>query len=86
MVNQSTQFNQITADRTGTPTAPLTRANPELPSTSSGNQAFLQPITSLYTKLLFPTISNLLGYPDYLAVMKAELIIKPVQGTYSPDL
>jgi Domain of unknown function (DUF4270) len=84
VVNQSTQFNQITADRTGTPTAPLSRANPELPSASSANQAFVQPITSLYTKLLFPSISNLLGYQDYLAVMKAQLTIKPVAGTYSP--
>lgn len=86
LVNQFTQFNQISANRAGTPTAPLTQANPELPSTASGNQAFLQPITSIYTKLLFPTISDLLGYPDYLAIMKAELIIKPVQGTYSPTL
>jgi hypothetical protein len=84
MVNQFTQFNQITYDRTGTPTAPLTQANPELPSTASGNQAFFQPISSIYTKLLFPTISDLQGYQDYLAVMKAELIIKPVVGTYSP--
>jgi Domain of unknown function (DUF4270) len=84
LTNAATQFNQITVDRTGTPTQSLSEANPELPSTSSGNQAFLQPITSLYVKLLFPTITNLLAYQDYLAVMKAQLIIKPVQGTYSP--
>jgi len=84
IVNAATQFNQISVDRTGTPTQSLSEANPELPSTSSGNQAFLQPITSLYVKLLFPTITNLLAYQDYLAVMKAELIVKPVQGTYSP--
>jgi Domain of unknown function (DUF4270) len=86
VVNQFTQFNQIRYDRTGTPTAPLNAFNPELPSTSSGNQAYLQPITSLYVKLLFPTISNLLGYQDYLAVMKAELVVKPVAGSYSPTL
>jgi hypothetical protein len=79
-----TQFNHIPYDRTGTPTAPLNALNPELQSTASGNQAYLQPITSLYVKLLFPTISNLQGYQDYLAVMKAELIIKPVAATYSP--
>ena len=84
VVNQFSQFNQITADRTGTPTEKVNRATPELQSTASGNEAFLQPITSLYIKLLFPTISNLAGYPDYLAVMKATLELKPVQGTYSP--
>jgi len=84
IVNQFTQFNQIKADRIGTPTEKLTRFTPELQSTASGNQSFLQPISSLYVKLLFPTISNLASYQDYLAVMKAELVIKPVQGTYSP--
>jgi hypothetical protein len=84
IVNQNTQFNQIKANRIGTPTEKLTRFTPELQSTASGNQAFLQPITSLYVKLLFPTISNLATYPDYLAIMKAELVVKPVQGTYSP--
>ncbi|HEY8735229.1 MAG TPA: DUF4270 family protein [Puia sp.] len=84
VVNQYSQFNHITSDRTGTPTQNINRQSPELQSTVSGNEAFLQPITSLYIKLLFPTIYNLPTYPDYLAVMKAELIIKPVQGTYSP--
>jgi len=83
-VNQFSQFNQITANRTGTPTEKLNRQTPELQSTASGNEAFLQPITSLYIKLLFPTIGNLATYPDYLAIMKATLEIKPVQGTYSP--
>ena len=83
-VNQFSQFNQITANRAGTPLASISQANPVLQSTSTGNQAFLQPITSIYTRLLFPTVSDLLGYQDYLAVMKAELIIKPVAGTYSP--
>jgi hypothetical protein len=84
VVNQYSQFNQIKADRSGTPTEKVNSLTPELQSTASGNEAFLQPITSLYIKLLFPTISNLAGYPDYLAVMKATLELKPVQGTYSP--
>ena len=84
IMNPSTQFNQISADRTGTPLQLLNAANPEISSRATGNQAFFQPATAVYTKLLFPTITNLLTYQDYLAVMKAELIIKPVQGTYSP--
>jgi len=83
-VNQFSQFNQITANRAGTPTQNINRQTPELQSTASGNEAFLQPITSLYIKLLFPTIGNLASYPDYLAIMKATLELKPVQGTYSP--
>ncbi len=86
VVNQTTQFNQISVDRIGTPTQGLNAKNPELPATSSNNMAFFQPITSLYVKLLFPTISTLQGYPDYVTVMRADLTLKPVQGTYSPTL
>ena len=86
VVNFPNQFNHITVDRTGTAVEKISRANPELPSTSTGNQVFLQPITSLYVKMLFPTITNLLGYQDYLSVLKAQLIIKPVSGSYSPTL
>lgn len=82
--NRYNQFNSITADRAGTPTEAITRRNPEVLSTATGNAAYLQPTTSLYVKLLFPTIDRLLQYPDYLSVMKAELTIKPVEGTYSP--
>jgi hypothetical protein len=84
IMNPFSQFNQISADRSGTPLQLLNAANPEISSRATGNQAFFQPATAVYTKLLFPTITNLLTYQDYLAVMKAELIIKPVQGTYSP--
>ena len=84
VINGRLQFNQITANRSGTPTEPLGQSYTELASTASGNQAYMQPITSLYVKLLFPTISNIYGYPDYLALMKAELVVKVVQGTYSP--
>jgi hypothetical protein len=82
--NKSNQFNEIYADRTGTPLEGIGRNNIEIPSTASGNAAYLQPITSMYVKLLFPTITRLLQYPDYLSIMHAELTIKPVEGTYSP--
>ena len=82
--NKNNQFNNISVDRTGTPAETISRQNPEIPSAASGNASYLQPATSIYIKLLFPTISNLLQYPDYLSVMKAELTVKPVDGTYSP--
>src|SRR5665213_1580756 len=83
-VNKNNQFNQISYDRSGTAIQSISQQNIEIPSGATGNAAFLQPITSLYVKLLFPTISDLLHYSDYLSVMKAQLIIKPVDGTYSP--
>jgi hypothetical protein len=84
--NLNTQFNRITADRSATQLASLSHLTPELQSTATGNKAFLQPITSLYTKIIFPSLSNLPLFPDYVALMKAELVVKPAQGTYSPIL
>ncbi len=83
-VNKPNQFNRITADRTGTPIQNISEQNPEIVSTATGNAAYLQPSTALYVKLLFPTLGNLLQYPDYLSVLRATLTIKPVDGTYSP--
>lgn len=82
--NKSNQFNNIYVDRTGTPVQGIGSQHPEIPSTASGNAAYLQPSTGIYVKLLFPNINALLQFPDYLSVMKAELRIKPVDGTYSP--
>jgi len=60
------------------------RQHPEILSTASGNASYLQPSTGIYVKLLFPNINSLLQYPDYLSVMRAELKIRPVEGTFSP--
>jgi hypothetical protein len=82
--NKSNQFNNIYADRTGTPVESIGRQHPEIPSTASGNASYLQPSTGIYVKLLFPNINTLLQYPDYLSVMRAELKINPVEGSFSP--
>jgi Domain of unknown function (DUF4270) len=82
--NKQNQFNQITFDRTNSPAAGIDSLHTEVPSESTGNVSFEQTATGLYTKLLFPTISSLLQYQDYLSVLKAELTIRPVQGSYSP--
>ncbi len=78
------QFNHIATNRTGTPSAPIDSIHNEISSQNTGNASFEQTATGLYTKLLFPTISGLLQYQNYLSVLKAELTIRPVQGTYSP--
>ena len=82
--NKSNQFNQISYDRTGTPTMVIDSLNNDVPSTATNNAAYIQGTTGLQAKIKFPTISALLQYPDYLSVLKAELTIKPVEGTYSP--
>ena len=82
--NKAVQFNQISYDRSGSPSVPIDSLNPEVPTTATGNVGFIQSSTGLSVKLRFPTISALLQYPDYLSILKAELTIKPVEGSYSP--
>lgn len=83
--NKAYQFNHIWADRTGTAISAIAPGNNEIPSGATGNAGYVQSATGLQVKLRFPTIGNLLQYPDYLSILKAELIIRPVNGTYSPN-
>jgi hypothetical protein len=93
--NKAYQFNQISVDRSGTPLAIIknlqaTRPNPllpvEAPSTSTNNEVFVQGATGIQTKIIFPYILNILGFTDYIGVYKAQLILKPINTTFSPEL
>ena len=91
--NRAHQFNQISIDRSGTPLQALvnaqnSRPNPliyaEAPSSALGNAGYVQSATGIQLKLMFPNMAGLINLPDYLGVLKAELILKPVPGSYSP--
>lgn len=93
--NNQHQFNQITVDRTGTPLEILSslqskRPNPLIPTEASsaltGNTVFVQGISGIQTKITFPNIANLLNLPDYIGIMKAQLILKPINGSFNPTL
>ncbi len=81
--NQALQFNQIQYDRTGTGLTILGPANREAESTLTNNMAFVQSATGLEAKIRFPTLRNLLQRPDYAQILKAELDILPVRGSFS---
>ncbi|MDR3713013.1 MAG: DUF4270 family protein [Puia sp.] len=87
--NKAYQFNSITTDRTATPLNNLVlpvqpvQAPPETPSTATGNNAYLQPLTGLKIKMTFPYLSTILLRPDYLSILRAQLIVKPKIGTYN---
>jgi Domain of unknown function (DUF4270) len=83
--NKSHQFNHIWFDRSGTALAALNGSNREIPSTATNNVSYIQSITGVETKIKFPTIWKLPQLPDYLSVLKAVLIVKPVLGSYSPS-
>ncbi|WP_205504254.1 DUF4270 family protein [Rufibacter psychrotolerans] len=78
-------YNQIEADRTGTPLASLTANGNTLSSSAAGNRTYLQAGAGLVTKITMPHLANfrktLSGASQHLAINKAELIIPVVQST-----
>lgn len=77
------QFNQVTADRSGTVLNNLPNRNPEIPSEQLQNAAYVQSATGLMAKVRFPTLRNLLQVTQYGNILKAELIIKPLNTSYN---
>jgi hypothetical protein len=76
-------FSHITADRTGTPIASLGPNNNRISSAQTGNAAFSQFITGSMVKIRFPYLRSLKNLPNFVKIISAQLIIKPVAKTYS---
>lgn len=68
------RFNQISANRAGTPLASL-RPGQSLPATVTG-RTYVQNGTGITTKLQFPTLTNLLA-TGRVAINRADLVIAP---------
>ncbi len=82
-INQANyQFNNITIDRSGSPIAALGPTNKQLLSSATQNAGFSQYITGSIAKLRFPYIRDLYQLPNFIKIIKAQLIIKPVQGSF----
>jgi hypothetical protein len=91
--NAAFQFNQVSFDRTGTALTAfngLPRPNPVVPlevqSSATNHAAYVQSMTGLQAKVLFPTVFSLTQFSDYISLLRAELILKPVPGSYNPLL
>jgi len=85
LTNKAHQFNHITADRSGISNIALkgiNSVNNEIPSTATGNMAYCQPLSGLMTKIHFYSINDIQKQPNYVKVLKAELILKPVMGSF----
>lgn len=87
--NKSYQFNNVTADWTGTALAKLAKPTqygqppPATPSTSTANASYIQTIGGLNVKLTFPSLNAIAHRPDYLGVLRAQLTVRPVPGSYN---
>ena len=74
------QFNNIVSDRTGMPIATLNSSR-SLSSAKTNNAGFAQYITGAMVKIRFPYLRDLYLLPNFVKIIKAELIIKPVQNS-----
>ncbi len=85
LTNKSHQFNNISINRTtGTAAIQLLGTGKRvIPSTASNNTSYTQAATGSMIKFTFPTIRSIPMLPNYAKLLKATLIVKPLQGSYS---
>lgn len=79
---ENKQFNNIITNRTGTAIAALGPSNRQIFSTQTQNKSYSQYITGVLTKVRFPYARNLLQLDNFTKLLKAELVLRPVNGTY----
>jgi hypothetical protein len=83
------QWNYITNDRTGSPIASLvtptnvTQPPPTTPSSATGHASYVDNILGLTTKLTFPYLNSISQRPDYIGLLRAQLTIVPLAGSFS---
>ncbi|MBI3882907.1 MAG: DUF4270 family protein, partial [Sphingobacteriales bacterium] len=83
---ESNQFNNITINRTSpiiSPIASLSGSNRELLSSQTGGAGFGQYVTGSMVKISFPYLRNLLQLNNFVKIVKAELIIKPLNNSFT---
>lgn len=81
----SYQFNNYSYDKTGTNlTGFISKKTMVLPSTQTGNQAYLHDNSGLYPILNIPAIFSIKDLHPYVQVIKAELTIEPSLINYGP--
>ena len=83
-INTNTnQFNNIEADRTGTPIAALGVGNRQLFSGQTNHAGFSQYISGAVAKIRLPYLRNILQLNDFVKIIRADLIITPVKNSFS---
>lgn len=77
------QFNAISLDKSGTLIQNLPASNSSLSSLLTNNQGYIQSGTGVACRIDFPNIKQLKYISDNGAIVDAELILKPVNNSYS---
>jgi hypothetical protein len=78
--NVGLQYNQLTLSN---PVVNFpTQQRQKLPAQESNNQTYIQAGTGIVTRIEVPYLKNLLALHDNILIMKAELQLEPVRGSY----
>ncbi|TRX42370.1 DUF4270 family protein [Flavobacterium restrictum] len=83
ILDASKQFNNITLDKKGTIIENLPVSSSKLSSTLTGNKAYIQSGTGIACRVDFPNIKQLKYIATKGTIVDAELVIKPVNNSYS---
>lgn len=78
------QYNAVQYDRSGTPLAGL-QPGAGITSAAAENRAFLQPLTGAVVRMDFYSLPSLQELGKYGRIMRAELVLRPVNGTYGNE-
>jgi hypothetical protein len=80
---KSVQYNKISADYSNSILKELKNHEDLLPSTVTGNITYCQAGTGVMTRLEFPSLKSIFQTYSAYKILKADLVIKPVKGTYN---
>lgn len=83
ILDAAKQFNNITLDRSGTSIKELPDFTSSLSSLKTGNKAYIQSGTGIACRIDFPNIKQLKYLSENGAIVDAQLIVKPINNTYS---
>ncbi|KUJ60235.1 hypothetical protein AR687_19285 [Flavobacteriaceae bacterium CRH] len=81
--NGAKQFNSISSDKTGTLIQNLPISSSKLSSSLTNKQGFIQSGAGVACRIDFPNIKQLKYISEKGAIVDAELILKPVNNSYS---
>ncbi len=83
ILDKTKQFNSISLDKTGTLLQNLPASSSNLSSNLTNNQGFIQSGTGVACRIDFPNIKQFKNISTNGAIVNAELILKPVNNSYS---
>ena len=88
LTNKAHQFNHITTDRSKVANSYIKNISitrNEIPSALTDNMSYNQSFSGLMTKIRLNSINDVQKLPNYAKILKAVLVIKPLEGSFNLD-